>query len=96
MTIRAKSLEGDRWNLFQHKHEPTVWCAVPAEHSLPRFLLLGAWTYSTRGRDPVLASPFFRERAASHSADLNGFYLFNDFEREGSRARPGAAQGAQP
>ena len=85
MTIRAWPLEGDQWHLFQHKHQPALWCAVPAEHSVPRFLLLGAWSYATRGPEPALASPFFRRRAASHSAGLNGFYLFNDFEREAAR-----------
>lgn len=72
-------MQNEGWNVFQHKVARALWCAVPAERAVPRFLMLGAWTHAPR--DPEPARPAFRTTVASHSVGLNGFYLFHHFGR---------------
>ena len=64
---------GATWHFFRRSDEPDIWCAVPAERSLPRFLLSGEWQFGGHRTRPA----GFRLAAAHESAGLNGFYLFH-------------------
>ena len=58
--------------LFRSADEPDLWCAVPSERSVPRFLLSGAWEFGGHRMRP----PGFRPLAAAEAEGLSGFYLF--------------------
>lgn len=64
--------EGRSWNFFRRSDEPDLWCAVPAERSVPTFLLSGAWQFGGHRTRPA----GFRPSAAVEAATLSGFYLF--------------------
>jgi hypothetical protein len=65
------------YNLFRLKQTPDVYCAIPEDRPLARFLKSGGWEYGGRldGRDGAPAG--FERRAADWSARSNGFYFFH-------------------
>ena len=69
-----EKMRGDAsiWNFFCRTDAPDLWCAVPVERSVPRFLLSGHWGYGGR----QIAPGGFRLKAALNAESLNGFYLF--------------------
>lgn len=63
------------YNLFRHKDEADLYCAVPEDRPVPVFLTEEKWEYS-RSLD-VRTLSGFDSTAASTSAKTNGFYLFH-------------------
>ena len=67
--------EPDVWNMFKRREEGEIWCAVPAEAAVPRFLLSGEWDYG--GQHPERrVLPGFQRSVAHQAVRMNGFYLF--------------------
>ena len=63
------------YNLFRLKRTPDLYCAIPEDRPLARFLKGGGWEYGGRldgGGTPV----GFERRAADWATRLNGFYFF--------------------
>ena len=63
------------WNMFMRREEGEIWCAVPAETAVPRFLFSGEWDYGGQHRDRQ-ALPGFQRSIAHQAVRMNGFYLF--------------------
>ncbi len=67
--------EPDVWNMFKRREEGEIWCAVPADTAVPRFLFSGEWDYS--GQHPERRPlPGFQRGIAHQAVRMNGFYLF--------------------
>ena len=63
------------WNMFARREEGEIWCAVPADSAVPRFLFSGEWDFS--GQHPERRPlPGFQCDVARQSVRMNGFYLF--------------------
>ena len=63
------------WNMFKRREEGDIWCAVPADTAVPRFLFSGEWDYG--GQHPERgALPGFHRAGGHKSVSMNGFYLF--------------------
>ena len=63
------------WNMFRRREERDIWCAVPADTAVPRFLFSGDWKFSGQQPDrPAL--PGFQRTVARQAVRMNGFYLF--------------------
>lgn len=63
------------WNMFRRREEGDIWCAVPADTAVPRFLFSGDWDFS--GQHPERrALPGFQRSVARQAVRMNGFYLF--------------------
>jgi hypothetical protein len=77
------------WHFFNREHEDELWCAVPADHALPSFLMSGSWHFSGLGRGGDDAPPGFNNAAAALAEDLNGFYLFQIIGSAPIHALPG-------
>lgn len=63
------------WNLFRRREEGELWCAVPADAAVPRFLFSGEWDYGGQHADRRHL-PGFRHAVAHQSVRMNGFYVF--------------------
>ncbi len=69
------SSEPSVWNMFKRREEGEIWCAVPTDTAVPRFLFSGEWDYS--GQHPERqALPGFQRGVARQAVRMNGFYLF--------------------
>jgi hypothetical protein len=67
---------GCTYNVFQHKTKPELFCAVPVDQPVPRFIMWEQWAFN-QSLHPADPSPSgFRPQAAQDGAWLNGFYLF--------------------
>ena len=67
--------ESHVWNMFKRREEGEIWCAVPADAAVPRFIFSGDWDYS--GQHPERkALPGFQRSVAHLAVRMNGFYLF--------------------
>jgi len=65
------------YNLFRSKSDG-VYCAVPEDHAVPRFLSGHQWEFS--GKADQRESPIgFSTAAAEAGVRFNGFYLFESF-----------------
>lgn len=64
------------WHFFRRTAESELWCAVPAHHALPSFLLSGHWLYSGHRLGQGATPPGFDPGAAAVAERFNGFYLF--------------------
>lgn len=62
------------YNLFRHKDEVGLYCAVPQDRPVPTFLIEDKWDYA-RLADTRAQSGFDAD-AARASAEPDGFYLF--------------------
>ena len=74
-----------RWNFFQHRSEPGIWCAVPVDYAVPSFLCSDQWRFNSGDRVLRGFEPTLRPRVAMHGARLNGFFVFHRL----SSATPG-------
>ena len=63
------------WNMFKRRMEGDLWCAVPAETAVPRFLFSGEWVYGGQHPEPR-PLPGFQRAIAHQAVRMNGFYLF--------------------
>ncbi len=63
------------WNMFKRREEGEIWCAVPADAEVPRFLFSGEWDFSGQHPEPR-PLPGFQRSIAHQSVRMNGFYLF--------------------
>ena len=67
--------ESNVWNMFERREERDLWCAVPADSAVPRFLFSGDWDYG--GQHPERRPlPGFQRSIAHQAVRMNGFYLF--------------------
>ena len=74
------SVDQRQWHMF-HRREEALWCAVPVDSAVPRFLFSGAWDY--RDRHPEQhAIPGYERGIAHQSVVINGFYLFQSIGAE--------------
>ncbi len=67
------------YNLFRHRDQQHVVCAVPQDGEVPRFLRERTWDFEGKLTEAAPAPVGFDPRAAHHGARLNGFYLFQSF-----------------
>jgi hypothetical protein len=65
-----------RYNLFRRKAEQHLYCAVPEDCPVPRFVDGHAWEFRGRVGDDDAAPPGFRDEAAAAAARLKGYYIF--------------------
>jgi len=62
------------YNMFRHKDEADLYCAVPQDRPVPAFLTEDKWSYA-RALD-IRTLSGFDTVAANTSAKVNDFYLF--------------------
>jgi hypothetical protein len=67
---------GRAYNLFRFKQTPDLYCAVPEDQPLARFLKGSGWEYGGR-LDETRAPDGFQMSVAAWAGRLNGFYLFH-------------------
>lgn len=72
------------YNLFSLQKKPDLYCAVPDDRPVPRFIASPEWEF--RGTTDESALGPVRSRAAASGVRLNGFFLFFSPEHLG-RAR---------
>ena len=65
-------------NLFRRKGVDAVYCAVPEDCAVPRFLTTNTWAFSGKVQEPG-ATPIGFNESADTSVRFNGFYLFHAF-----------------
>ena len=75
---RALDRSRRSYNLFNLKEKPHLYCAVPQDHPVPRFITFPYWEF--RGTIDHSALGPFRSRAALLGVRLNGFFLFFSLE----------------
>lgn len=68
------------WNMFKRREEGELWCAVPAETAVPRFLFSGEWDFSGQHAEQR-SLPGFQRAVALQSVRMNGFYLFQKLSK---------------
>jgi len=63
------------YNLFRSEHLEELYCAVPEDRAVPRFVQAGAWCYARKL--PEEGAPQEFDRAAARAGvRFNGFHLF--------------------
>ncbi len=67
------------FNLFRSKSEDGVYCAVPEDCAIPRFVTADLWEFSGKIDDGLSAPVGFVGEAAASGIRFNGFYLFQGF-----------------
>ena len=87
---RAQERPPCTYNLFSLHKKPDLYCAVPADRPVPRFITSPDWEF--RGIADESALGPFRSRAAAAGVRLNGFFLFFSLE---DRGRSCACRGDQ-
>ena len=63
------------WTLFRRRLERDIWCAIPADAAVPKFLFSGDWAFGGQHRDPETLAGF-QSGPAHQAVGMNGFYLF--------------------
>ena len=81
MTLQSIDAGAMTWNFFIRRDSPELWCAVPAERSVPRFLISEAWRFGGHRGWPGGFNPL----SARESDRLNGFYLFHHLPSAGGQ-----------
>lgn len=71
-----------RYNLFRRKAERDLYCAVPEDRPVPRFVAGGEWEYQGRIADGTAPPAGFRFDAAQAAQRLNGYYVFQAVREE--------------
>jgi hypothetical protein len=66
-----------RYNLFRRREEQDLYCAVPEDRPVPRFVAGEEWEYRGRVVEDRPLPAGFRLDAAQVSARFNGYYLFH-------------------
>jgi hypothetical protein len=65
------------YNLFRNRQLPDIYCAVPEDRPLARFLAGEGWEYTGRLDEEATYVPEgFRWESAEKAAHFNGCYLF--------------------
>jgi hypothetical protein len=64
------------YNLFRHRADQELCCAVLQDCAVPLFISDESWRFEQTVVRPDRAPIGFREYAARHAALLNGYYLF--------------------
>lgn len=67
------------YNLFRSRCETGLYCAVPEDRIVPRFLTGNLWEFSGKADQKILAPVGFNSAAAATGVRFNGFYLFEGF-----------------
>jgi hypothetical protein len=74
-----------RYNVFRHKFDPELCCAVPEDRPVPRFLN-GSWEYAGTLQNQIAALHGFDSAAAEWGVRLTGFHLFHVAPKRSSLA----------
>ena len=74
-----------RYNVFRHKFDPELCCAVPEDRPVPRFLN-GRWEYAGASHSRVATLQGFDSAAAEWGVHLTGFHLFHVAPKRSSLA----------
>jgi len=69
------------YNLFRHRDERCLICAVPEHCTVPGFIAGEAWDFDRKLAEPAAAPTGFNPSAAPNGVRLNGFYLFQSFSK---------------
>ena len=69
------------YNLFRHKAECNVYCAVPEDRVVPAFLSASVWEFTGKVDGAGALPSGFDCRAASTGVRFNGFYVYQDMPR---------------
>jgi hypothetical protein len=69
------------YNLFRHRGEQHLVCAVPEDCAVPGFIAAKAWDFDRKVTEPVAAPIGFDVPAAANGVRFNGFYLFQSFSK---------------
>jgi hypothetical protein len=64
------------YNLFRNKQRPELFCAVPEDYPVPRFVIDEGWLFERPLRPTDTPPPGFHTKAASAGVRFNGFYVF--------------------
>ena len=64
------------YNLFRHRGNQDLVCAVPEDHAVPGFIAGSAWDFDRKLMESATAPIGFDTRVAANGVRLNGFYLF--------------------
>ena len=67
------------YNLFRGKRGPELFCAVPEDWPVPRFVDATGWEFAGKADEPAAVPLGFDQEAASTGVRLNGYYLFAAF-----------------
>jgi hypothetical protein len=67
------------YNLFRHKNERHLVCAVPQDCTVPEFIAGEAWEFDRTVTEGGGAPIGFDTLAAAHGGLLNGFYLLQTY-----------------
>jgi len=77
--IEFLSIRQTRYDLFQNRHEPELYCAVPRDQPAPAFIQSDQWQAAGQMDEAIPAPLGFDREAARIGIHLNGFYLFVAF-----------------
>ena len=69
------------YNLFRHRRRQELVCAVPEDCVVPGFIAEQTWSFGGKVTEAAAAPVGFDVLAACHGVRLNGFYLFQSFDR---------------
>jgi hypothetical protein len=64
------------YNLFRHRDNQDLVCAVPEDCAVPGFIAGRVWDFDRKLTEPATVPMGFNTRAATNGVRLNGFYLF--------------------
>jgi hypothetical protein len=72
---RASAAFKLRYNLFRHKEQPDLCCAVPEDRPVPSFVTGERWDFRGTWEDAI-SPPGWNPTAAELCVCLNGFHAF--------------------
>ena len=64
------------YNLFRHRGEHDLFCAVPEDFAVPAFLSDEAWEFTGKVDEPETAPADFDLKTATTAVRFNGCYFF--------------------
>jgi hypothetical protein len=72
---RARTTSGLRCNLFRHKGQPDLCCAVPEDRPVPSFVTGERWDFRGTWEDAISPPGLYLTAAELHVC-LNSFHIF--------------------
>src|SRR3954453_6415546 len=84
---RRRRAEADRVDCVRIVQKPHLVCTVPENHDVPDVVAKPAWRFARKLTEPAAAPLGFDPAAAAGGVQLNGFYLFQSFDRPDEAAR---------